>query len=84
MKRMARKKRRRPSRSAERISWSDRALQQSGHIPATTFQCPTDEDGKAKLALELDLPCVRKLLQDGRATRPARSRSSTPFSHHVP
>jgi len=25
-----------------------------GEIPATTFQCPTDEDAKAKLALELD------------------------------
>ena len=24
-------------------------------IPATTFQCPADEDGKAKLALQLDL-----------------------------
>ena len=24
-------------------------------IPATTFQCPTDEDDKAKLALEIDL-----------------------------
>jgi type I restriction enzyme R subunit len=24
-------------------------------IPATTFQCPTDEDGKAMLALQLDL-----------------------------
>ncbi len=26
-----------------------------GDIPATTFKCPTDEDEKAKLALELDL-----------------------------
>ena len=24
-------------------------------LPATTFQCPADEDGKAKLALKLDL-----------------------------
>jgi len=24
-------------------------------LPATTFQCPTDEDGKSKLALEIDL-----------------------------
>jgi type I restriction enzyme, R subunit len=23
-------------------------------LPATTFQCPADEDGKAKLALEID------------------------------
>jgi len=26
-----------------------------GSIPATTFQCPTDDDGRAKLALELDM-----------------------------
>jgi type I restriction enzyme R subunit len=26
-----------------------------GHILATTFQCPSDEDGKAKLALQLDV-----------------------------
>lgn len=26
-----------------------------GNIPATNFQCPADDDGKAKLALELDL-----------------------------
>ena len=29
-------------------------------IPATTFQCPADEDGKAKLALELDLAMREK------------------------
>lgn len=29
-------------------------------IPATTFQCPSDEDGKAKLALELDLAMREK------------------------
>ena len=31
-----------------------------GNIPATTFQCPTDEDGKAKLALALDLAIREK------------------------
>ena len=31
-----------------------------GNIPARTFQCPTDEDGKAKLALELDLAMREK------------------------
>jgi type I restriction enzyme R subunit len=31
-----------------------------GDIPATTFQCPTDEDGKAKLALALDLAMREK------------------------
>jgi type I restriction enzyme, R subunit len=25
------------------------------NIPVTTFRCPADEDGKAKLALEIDL-----------------------------
>jgi type I restriction enzyme, R subunit len=29
-------------------------------IPATTFQCPADEDGKAKVALELDLAMREK------------------------
>jgi len=29
-------------------------------IPATTFQCPADEDGKAKLAFELDLAMREK------------------------
>jgi type I restriction enzyme R subunit len=29
-------------------------------IPATSFQCPADEDGKAKLALELDLAMREK------------------------
>jgi len=29
-------------------------------IPATTFQCPADEEGKAKLALELDLAMREK------------------------
>ena len=31
-----------------------------GAIPAATFQCPTDEDEKAKLALELDLAMREK------------------------
>jgi len=31
-----------------------------GNIPATTFQCPTDEDGKARLALALDLAIREK------------------------
>jgi type I restriction enzyme R subunit len=31
-----------------------------GNIPATTFQCPTDEDGKVKLALALDLAIREK------------------------
>ena len=31
-----------------------------GNIPATTFQCPADEEGKAKLALELDLAMREK------------------------
>ena len=35
-------------------------------IPATTFQCPPDDDGKAKLALEIDGPCARRLRQGGR------------------
>jgi type I restriction enzyme, R subunit len=30
------------------------------NLPATTFQCPADDDGKAKLALELDLPSREK------------------------
>jgi type I restriction enzyme, R subunit len=30
------------------------------HLPATTFQCPADEDGKAKLALEIDLAMREK------------------------
>jgi len=30
------------------------------HIPATKFQCPADEDGKAKLALALDLAMREK------------------------
>jgi type I restriction enzyme R subunit len=29
-------------------------------IPATTFQCPTDEDEKAKLALQIDLAMREK------------------------
>jgi type I restriction enzyme R subunit len=29
-------------------------------IPATTFQCPADDEGKAKLALELDLAMREK------------------------
>jgi type I restriction enzyme R subunit len=29
-------------------------------LPATTFQCPADEDGRAKLALELDLAMREK------------------------
>jgi type I restriction enzyme R subunit len=29
-------------------------------IPASTFQCPADEDGKARLALELDLAMREK------------------------
>ena len=43
-------------------------------LPATIFQCPADEDGKAKLALELDLAMREKARQDGGATTPARSR----------
>jgi type I restriction enzyme R subunit len=31
-----------------------------GSIPAATFQCPTDENGKANLALELDLAMREK------------------------
>jgi type I restriction enzyme R subunit len=31
-----------------------------GSIPAATFQCPKDEDGRAKLALELDLAVREK------------------------
>jgi type I restriction enzyme R subunit len=31
-----------------------------GNIPATSFQCPTDEDGKAKLALAVDLAMREK------------------------
>ena len=30
------------------------------NIPATVFQCPADENGKAKLALELDLAMREK------------------------
>jgi type I restriction enzyme, R subunit len=31
-----------------------------GSIPASIFQCPADEDGKAQLALELDLDMREK------------------------
>lgn len=31
-----------------------------GHIPTTTFQCPADDNAKAKLALELDLAMREK------------------------
>ena len=30
------------------------------NLPGTTFQCPADDDGKAQLALELDLAMREK------------------------
>jgi type I restriction enzyme R subunit len=46
-------------------------------IPATTFQCPADDEGKAKLALELDLAMREKARRAGKGTTPARNKCST-------